>query len=73
MIIQINEYPTIPPIIERIMFWVNTKFRSGKKFLKKAKKITPKFSTSGIIKCLRSIKNIITYITNKIDSNIETK
>ena len=34
MIIQINEYPTIPPIIERIMFWVNTKFRSGKKFLK---------------------------------------
>ena len=45
----------------------------AKKFLKKAKKITPKFSTLGMIKCLRSIKNIITYITNKIDSNIEAK
>ena len=55
------------------MFWVKTKFKLGKKFFAKAKKITPKFNTSGMIKCLRSIKNIITYISNKMDSNIEAK
>ena len=73
MIIQINEYPTIPPMMERMMFWVNTKFRSGKKFFTKASMITPKFNGSGMIKCLRSIKNIITYIANKIDSNTDAK
>ena len=50
------------------MFWVKTRFKSGKKFFAKAKKITPKFNMSGMIKCLRSIKNIITYIRKNIES-----
>jgi hypothetical protein len=45
----------------------------GKKFFAKAKIIIPKFKLSGMIKCLRSMKNIITYINNNIDSNIEAK
>ena len=66
-------YPNTPPIKELRKFGNTAAFRFGSNDFKKPITINGNVISFGIIKCSRSIKNIIKKDKNKIHSNIVVK